>query len=95
MRRAPKRDGNEAAIIAALRAVGASVTQLDGVGVPDLVVGWRGKTHLLEVKDGGKPPSHRRLTPAQREWHAAWRGGSLVVVADIDAALAAIGAAVR
>ena len=91
MRRAPRRDDNEPAIIEALRGVGASVTQLDGAGVPDLVVGWRGKTYLIEVKDGSKAPSKRRLTPAQRDWHAAWRGGSLAVVVDVDAALAAIG----
>jgi hypothetical protein len=41
----------------------------------------------VEIKDGGKPPSERRLTPAQAEWHASWRG-HVAVVRDIDEALA-------
>lgn len=27
------------------------------------------------------------MTPDQERWHAAWRGGPLAVVADIEAAL--------
>lgn len=29
---------------------------------------------LMEIKDPSKPPSERRLTPAQAEFHAAWTG---------------------
>lgn len=38
-------------------------------------------------KDGSKPPSARRLTPAQVEWHAAWRG-SVHVITDVEQAVA-------
>jgi hypothetical protein len=44
-----------------------------GQGVPDLLVGLRGKTYLMEIKDGQKPPSDQKLTPDQLEWINAWR----------------------
>jgi hypothetical protein len=61
-----------------------------GKGVPDLLVGYQGQTFLLEVKDGQKPPSERRLTKDQLVWHGAWRGGPLAVVDSVDAALRVI-----
>lgn len=91
MRRA-RVDDNQAEIVAALRGVGASVELLHrvGGGCPDLLVGYRGRNFLIEVKDGAKPPSARTLTPQQQDWHAGWRGCAEVVI-DVPAALAAIG----
>jgi hypothetical protein len=60
-----------------------------GRGFPDLVVGYRGTNYFLEVKDGRKPPSHRRLTRDEQRWHSTWRG-QVVVVESVDEALAAI-----
>lgn len=93
VRRAAKTDANQAEIVKALRAAGATVQSLAAVGqgVPDLLVGIRGQTLLMEVKDGKKPPSERRLTPDQMEWHGAWRGGPLAVVDGVDAALRVLG----
>lgn len=93
MRRAAKVDANQEQIVEALRAVGATVQTLAAVGkgVPDLLVGYQGKTLLLEVKDGRRPPSERRLTEDQLVWHGAWRGGPLAVVDGVDAALRALG----
>ena len=81
MRRAAKVDANQTEIVKALRQVGASVQSLaaTGKGVPDLLVGFRGKNLLLEVKDGGKVKSDRKLTPDQVEWHQGWRGHVAVV----------------
>ena len=94
MRRAAKVDRNQAEIVAALRKVGATVVSLAAVGngVPDLLVGYRSQTWLLECKDGTKPPSARELTPDQIEWHVEWRGGACTVVNSVDEALAFIGA---
>jgi hypothetical protein len=39
-----------------------------GCGCPDLLVGYRGKWWLAEVKDGEKPPSARELTDAEKRW---------------------------
>jgi Holliday junction resolvase len=93
LRRAAKVDRNQPEIVSALRQVGADVQSLAAVGdgVPDLLVGFRGTTFLIEVKDGSKAPSARQLTDDQIKWHAAWRGGRCVVVHDVTEALAAIG----
>lgn len=82
-------DANQADIVDALRAYGCSVTHLHAVGngCPDLLIGIHGKTGLVEIKDGSKPPSARALTPEQADWHAYWRGAPPVVVTDIDGAL--------
>ena len=93
MRRAAKIDANQEQVIKALRSVGAVVQSLAAVGkgVPDLLVGYQGKTILLEVKDGNKPPSARKLTEDQIKWHGAWRGGPLAVVDGPEAALRMLG----
>ena len=91
MRRAAKVDQNQPEIVAALRKIGATVQPLHGVGAgcPDILVGYRGRNLLVEIKDGSKPPSARKLTPDQVEWHINWRGQ--VAVADsIGAAIAII-----
>jgi len=93
MRRAAKIDANQQQVVTALRAAGATVQSLAAVGkgVPDLLVGFQGKTLLMEVKDGSKPPSARELTEDQLIWHGAWRGGPLSVVDGPEAALRALG----
>lgn len=92
LRRAAKVDANQRAVVSALRGAGATVQLLHAVGegCPDLLVGHRGVNHLLEVKDGDKPPSAQKLTPQQEIWHRDWRGVSAVVNSP-EAALAAIG----
>lgn len=91
MRRAAKVDANQADIVAALRKIGASVQPLHAVGqgCPDLLVGWRGMNTVLELKDGNKPPSARKLTKDQEEWHANWRG-QVAVVETVEQAIEAI-----
>jgi hypothetical protein len=87
-----KVDDNQREIVRALRDAGASILHLHrvGGGCPDLAVGFRWATYLLEVKDGSKPPSAQKLTPAQSDWFRDWRGHA-VVVNSPEAALAAIG----
>ena len=89
MRRAAKIDANQPAIVDALRKCGAFVQSLAAVGngCPDLLIGYRGRTFLIEVKDGSKVPSAQKPTPDQLFWHACWVGGSLAVVNDIEGAL--------
>lgn len=82
-----KVDENQAEIVSDLRALGCSVQPLHAVGggVPDLLVGFGGKNFLLEVKDGNKSPSRRKLTPDQIEWHECWRGSVYTVTCTDDA----------
>lgn len=86
--RAAKVDRNQPEIVAALRKVGAQVTCTStiGQGFPDLVVAFRGRNILMEVKDGSKPPSARQLTPDQKVFHAEW-SGELHVVESIEQAI--------
>ncbi len=88
-RYAARVDDNQAEVVAALRKAGATVQSLAevGRGCPDLLVGFAGKTSLMEIKDGSKVASARKLTPAQQVWHGAWTGGTLSVVSDIESAL--------
>ena len=85
---AKKVDSNQAEIVAALRAAGASVTDISrfGHGVPDLLVGYNRRVYLLEVKsvDG-------KLTPAEERWQNEWCGQS-AVVRTVEQALYVIGA---
>ena len=88
MRRAAKVDDNHAEIVRALSDVGCSVLSLAavGMGAPDVLVGVRGRCFLLEIKDGDKSPSRRKLTEDQQTFHAGWRG-HLAIVESVDDAL--------
>lgn len=92
MRRRGRTDGNHTAITKGLRKLGATVQSLAdiGAGCPDLLVGFQRRTYLLEVKDGSRPPSERKLTPDETEWHETWRGGALHVVLSLDDAVAIV-----
>jgi hypothetical protein len=59
-----------------------------GKGAPDLLVLRSGLLYLIEIKDGAKSASRRKLTPHQIKFHADW---PVHVVKDIDEALTAIG----
>jgi hypothetical protein len=61
-----------------------------GRGCPDLLVGHRGRNVLLEVKDGSKPESRRRLTPDEQTWQSAW-AGQVQTVETVEQALGALG----
>ncbi len=90
---ARRTDGNQAAIVAALRGVGASVLPIASptvAGVPDLIVGYigtdgRSRNLLMEVKT-----AKGRLEPEQETFLATWPGPALVV-RSVEEALRAIG----
>ena len=82
-----KTDANQAEIVEALRAVGASGLVLSrvGQGCADLAVGRHGFTYFLEIKtDKGK------MTPAEQEFMDTWRG-HYAIVRTPEEALRAIG----
>ncbi|WBO86081.1 hypothetical protein [Hymenobacter yonginensis] len=53
----------------------------------DLLVGYRGRTFILEVKDPAQPPSKRKLTEGEEEFRAKWRGSPYHIVETIEEAL--------
>jgi hypothetical protein len=79
--RAARVDRNQREIVAGLKKIGASVLLLHtvGQGCPDVLVGFRGRNVLLEIKDGGKIASAQKLTDAQQLFVASWRGQHAVV----------------
>ena len=87
MRRAARIDRNQPEIVEALRKLGASVQPLHTAhdGIPDLLVGFQGRNFLLEVKDGTKPPSARKLTSCQVQWHREWSGQAAIVTSTEEA----------
>jgi hypothetical protein len=76
-------DDNQSKVVKALRDLGATVQHLHAVGkgCPDIVVGFKGKNLLLEIKDGDK----KVLTPDQVNWHKLWKGQVNVVTSVDDA----------
>ncbi|WP_321952237.1 VRR-NUC domain-containing protein [Paraburkholderia bannensis] len=93
MRYAAKADANQAEIVAALRGIGCSVvcTHTVGQGMPDLVVATPDgkRTVLMEIKDPKQPKHRHELTPAQKEFHAAWTG-EIHIVFTVERALEVI-----
>jgi hypothetical protein len=88
MRTAARTDTNHTLVVNAFRDCYCSVQSLAsiGAGCPDLLVGCDGVNLIVEVKDGNRAPSKRKLTPEQEIWHNAWRG-SVHVVHSVQAAL--------
>lgn len=88
MRRANRVDANQQQIVDVLRSYGAYVRVVTmGDGVPDLLVGYKGYTILMEVKDGKKPPSARELTAAEKKFFEEWTGGLLAIVNNAEEAI--------
>lgn len=96
-RRAAKVDSNQQEIIAAFRRAGATVKPVHTVKkFVDIVVGINGKNLLVEIKDGKKAPSKRKLTEGEQEFHEGWKGRVHIVesVDDVARMLSAIEEAV-
>ena len=97
------RDSNEGPIVAALIVAGASVSLLAGGGLPDLLIGYEGRSILREVKhasstgktirqtSNGQRPDERGLTKPQQDWWAAWKGEDPQIVRTPEEALLSIG----
>ena len=82
MRRTPfkaKRDANEAELFAILRGHGLDVEATDKP--LDAIVGYGGKTYLVEIKDGPKA----RMRPFQEAFFGRWRGHATILRSVDDA----------
>jgi len=89
-RHSARRDANEPEIVKALEAIGASVVRLDIKDGPDLLVGYRGRNILLEVKN----PEYRGRTghvkDGQKSWHSSWPGQAAIIYSAEEAISACI-----
>lgn len=85
MRYAARVDKNQEQIVSTLRAAGAYVWI---IGLPvDLLVGYKGHTFLVEVKNGPR----KRLTALQTDFFENWSGSTLARIDCSEAALRMIG----
>lgn len=50
-----------------------------GKGFPDIVIGYKGKNYLIEIKDGDKPKSQTKLTEDEIKFHDQWKGQVCIV----------------
>lgn len=92
MRRAARTDENHREIIDGLRQRGYSVldTSRLGDGFPDIVVGKAGVTSLMEIKrEKRRGRIAGKLTAAQQDLMALWRGSTIHVVSTVEEATAA------
>jgi hypothetical protein len=87
MRRAARVDANHKQIVDWFRQCRFQVLDLSrvGQGCPDLLISMSGHTALVEIKDGNKPPSGRKLTPDEQKFHRTWKGLTFIVESIDDA----------
>jgi hypothetical protein len=89
-----KPDGPSREICAGLRKTGAFVQQITsasgGKGCPDIMVAWKGRLVLMEIKT-----AKGKLSAEQEHWHAACAasGVKVHVVRSVQDALSALGMA--
>lgn len=93
-RRAARQDDNHDEIRTAFRSFGAVV--IDTFQLPntfDMLVAFRGKLYPVEVKDGSKPPSRRKLTEGEQQCKQAleFAGVKYNVVESVDDAAKMLG----
>jgi len=78
-------DENQKSLIHTFIALGASVLNLStvGRGCPDLLIGYKGKTVLVEIKSSEKA----KYTDPQIKFMQEWRGGAVSRIDSVDAAI--------
>lgn len=74
--RAKRVDDNQRQIVNQLRQLGATVRHLHmvGDGLPDIIIGFRKKNFLIEIKDHKKKKSAKKLTEDEQEFFNTWNG---------------------
>lgn len=84
-RRAARKDANHVEIVAAFRKAGwyvLDVAQLKNCC--DIIISKNGRTIAVEIKDGTKPPSQRKLSKGEEEFRQRWKGEHKIVLSVDD-----------
>lgn len=78
-------DDNQKQLVHTFIALGASVLNLStvGRGCPDLLIGYKGKSVLVEIKRNSKAT----FTDPQVKFMQDWRGGAVSRIDSVDAAI--------
>lgn len=86
MKMIKKTDANHKEIIDGCRkipSISVFSTHMVGKGFPDIVIGYKGINYLVEIKDGKKSKSQKKLTNDEIKFHASWCG-QVNIVENID-----------
>jgi len=84
-RRAAKVDDNQKEIVALFRNLGWTVLIISQLkNCCDIIVSKSGRTVAIEIKDGAKPPSARKLSDGEIKFRDAWQGEYSLVICDND-----------
>lgn len=89
IRRASRKDANQSRIVKTLRDVGVKVYILNEP--VDLLTGFQGVLRAIEIKDGSRIPSQRKLKPSQEKFMSEFQGCPIFKVENALEALAAHG----
>lgn len=85
------KDSNQDDVVKALRRSGwfVLVTSGQGFGCPDAFAARGGRMLAIEIKDGSKVPSARKLTPDEQAVHRefASRGCPVVILKSVQDAI--------
>lgn len=87
--RTHRKDANQAEMVKALRGVGVAVCIIESS--MDLLTGYRGVLRILEIKDGAKVASQRRLRPSQKKFLEDFAGCPVFKVESMQEAFAVHG----
>lgn len=72
-----KVDSNQADLVKQIRKIpGVSVLHIHvvGKGAPDIIIGYRKRNFLIEIKDPAKCKSQKKLTILEDQFHNTWKG---------------------
>jgi Holliday junction resolvase len=84
-RRAAKVDDNQSDIVRLFRKLGWRVLIISQLkNCCDIIVSKAGRTIAVEIKDGKKPPSDRKLSDGEVEFRDNWQGEYALVICDDD-----------
>ncbi len=84
-RRAAKVDDNQKEIVALFRKLGWTVLIISQLkNCCDIIVSKNGRTIAVEIKDGNKPPSARKLSDGEIKFRDGWQGEYALVICNDD-----------
>mgnify|MGYP003678233187 CR=1 FL=1 len=84
-RRAARVDDNQSEIVALFRKLGWTVLIISQLkNCCDIIVSKGGRTIAVEIKDGKKQPSERKLSEGEEKFKGNWQGEYKLVICNDD-----------
>ena len=84
-RRAAKVDDNQADVVKLFRKLGWTVLIISQLkNCCDIIISKSGRTVAVEIKDGKKPPSQRKLSDGEIKFRDNWQGEYAIIETQED-----------